>query len=54
MDTGYTRAYAAPGVELDSGALRIYADVAIPVHTNASGNQLMAPALFKLNASLHF
>jgi hypothetical protein len=53
-DTGYTRAYAAPGVEIDSGALRIYADVGVPVHTNASGNQLMAPVIFKLNVSLHF
>ena len=54
VDTGYTRAYAAPGVELDSGALRIYADVGVPVHTHANGNQLMAPVIFKLNVSLHF
>lgn len=53
-DTGYTRVFATPGVELDRGALRIYADVGLPVYTNASGNQLMAPVIFKLNVSWHF
>jgi len=53
-NTGYTRAYLAPGVELDAGRTRIYADVALPIYTNASGNQLMAAVLFKLNVSYHF
>jgi hypothetical protein len=53
-NTGYTRAYLTPGVEVDAGALRIYADVGFPVYTNASGNQLMAPVIFKLNVSVHF
>lgn len=54
VNTGYTRAYAVPGVELDAGPLRIYADIGLPVYTNASGNQLMAPAIFKLNAAYLF
>jgi hypothetical protein len=54
LDTGYTRAYVAPGIELDAGALRIYADIGLPVYTNASGNQLMAPVIFKLNVAWHF
>jgi hypothetical protein len=54
MNTGYTRAYVSPGVELDAGEWRIYADVGLPVYTNASGNQLMAAAIFKLNVSYHF
>jgi hypothetical protein len=53
-DTGYTRAYAAPGVELDAGEWRVNADVGLPIYTNASGNQLMARAIFKLNVSYHF
>lgn len=54
VNTGYTRAYAAPGVELDAGALRLYADVGVPIYTNSSGNQLMAPLIFKLNIAYHF
>ncbi|HXZ58873.1 MAG TPA: hypothetical protein VEG26_01735 [Steroidobacteraceae bacterium] len=54
VNTGYTRAYAAPGVELDVAEWRIYADVGLPFYTNASGNQLMAPAVFKVNVSYHF
>lgn len=54
VNTGYTRVYAVPGVELDAGALRIYADVGLPVYTNASGNQLMAAVIFKLNVAYHF
>jgi hypothetical protein len=53
-NTGYTRAFVAPGVELGVGRTRVYADVALPVYTNVSGNQLVAAALFKLNVSVHF
>jgi hypothetical protein len=54
LDTGYVRAYAAPGLEVDSGRARFYVDVALPLYTNASGNQLVASALFKLNVALSF
>jgi hypothetical protein len=54
VNSGYIRAFAAPGVELDAGAWRIYADVGLPFYTNSSGNQLMASAIFKLNVAYHF
>ncbi|HYL03784.1 MAG TPA: hypothetical protein VEU54_10255 [Steroidobacteraceae bacterium] len=54
QDSGYTRAFLTPGIELDTGNVRIYADVANAVYTNSSGNQLMARTLFKLNISAAF
>jgi len=54
VNTGYTRAYVSPGVELDAGRTRIYVDVALPVYTNVSGNQLVAPLLVTLNVGVHF
>ena len=54
VNTGYTRAFAAPGIELDAGALRLYADVGLPLYTNASGNQLVAPLIFKFNVAWRF
>ena len=53
-DTGYARVLVAPGLEVASGKLRIYADVALPVYTNARGNQLFANEMWKFNASYHF
>jgi hypothetical protein len=53
-DSGYTRAFVTPGLELDTGNARIYADVALPFYTNVSGNQLVATALYKLNLSFRF
>lgn len=53
-DSGYTRAFVTPGLELDAGGARFYADVALPVYTNVSGNQLVATALFKVNVSVSF
>jgi hypothetical protein len=54
LDTGYLRGYLAPGMQVDFGRVRLYAEMALPLYTNASGNQLMASALFKLNAAFHF
>lgn len=53
-ETGYTRVLASPGLELAVGKLRLYADVALPLYTNARGNQLFANEMWKLNASYHF
>ncbi|HYL01701.1 MAG TPA: hypothetical protein VEU78_10930 [Steroidobacteraceae bacterium] len=53
-DSGYTRAFVAPGLELDTGSTRWYAEVAQAVYTNASGNQLIARTLFKLSVSARF
>ena len=53
-DTGYSRILVAPGLEIASGKLRVYTDVAVPVYTNARGNQLFPNEMWKLNASYHF
>lgn len=53
-DTGYTRVLVSPGAELAWDNVRIYADVALPLYTNARGNQLFANEMWKINASYHF
>lgn len=41
-ETGYARVLVSPGMELERGKLRLYADVAVPLYTNARDNQLFA------------
>lgn len=53
-DLGYTRAFLAPGVEVDAGKARIYFDISHAIYTNVSGNQLVATNLFKLMVSVQF
>ena len=53
-NSGYTRALIAPGLELRHGLWRAYADVAIPLQQHVGGNQLVAPALYKLILSRAF
>ncbi len=53
-DSGYQRVLIAPGVEFNLQPVKIYADVAIPVYENVTGNQLIAPALFKVSVSYMF
>ncbi|MGB8693027.1 MAG: hypothetical protein WCD08_05910 [Steroidobacteraceae bacterium] len=53
-ETGYSRVLVSPGLELKMDKLSLYADVALPLYTNARGNQLFANAMWKLNASYHF
>ena len=52
-DSGYTRAFITPGVELNAGKTKIYADIGLPLYTNTSGNQLVATTLFRLNVSFN-
>jgi hypothetical protein len=52
-DTGYERVLISPGLELAKGEFRLYADVALPLYTNARGNQLFANEMWKLNVSYH-
>ena len=54
MDTGYSRLLVSPGMAVGKGKVRVYADVALPLYTNAHGNQLFANEMWKLNASDHF
>jgi hypothetical protein len=54
-DSGYTRLYVGPALELDAGSrTRIYAEVAQSVYSNMSGNQLVARTLFKVSVSVGF
>ena len=54
QDSGYSRAFVAPGVELEAGRTRWYADVSRAVYTNASGNQLIARTLLKVSVAVRF
>jgi len=53
-DTGYARVLVSPGIEVAGDKMRVYADVALPLYTNARGNQLFANELWKLNVGYHF
>ena len=53
-DSGYQRILLAPGIEFHLHPVKIYADVEIPVYQNMHGNQLVAPALFKVSVSYMF
>ena len=52
--SGYRRILLSPGIEFDIHPVSIYADVEIPVFQQVTGNQLTAPALFKVVMSYHF
>ena len=53
-DSGYQRVLLSPGLEFNFHPVKVYADVEIPVYQNMRGNQLVAPALFKVTASYMF
>jgi hypothetical protein len=60
-DTGFDRLMISPGVEFtyvldnpNNKAIRVYGDVEIPIYQRVNGNQLVAPALFKVIASYTF
>ncbi len=54
VSSGYQRVLLSPGIEFDIHPVSIYADVELPVFAHTTGNQLVAPALFKLIMSYHF
>jgi hypothetical protein len=53
-DTGYERVMISPGVEVSSGAWRLYGDVELPVQERFNGHQLAAPFLVKVVVSHGF
>ncbi len=53
-DSGYSRALIAPGIEFASGDWKLYGDVEVPVYQHLNGNQLAAPAAFKVILSRDF
>jgi hypothetical protein len=52
--SGYQRLLLSPGVEFHIHPFMIYGDVEIPVYQYMNGDQLVAPALFKLIVSYSF
>jgi hypothetical protein len=54
VNSGYERLMLSPGVEFHIHPVKIYADVEVPVFQNFTGNQLVAPVLFKVSVSYMF
>jgi hypothetical protein len=54
VNSGYERLLIAPGVELKAAAWKLYGDVEFPLYQRVNGNQLVAPALFKVIVSRSF
>ena len=52
--SGYQRVLLSPGLEIMAHPFMIYGDVEIPVWQNMRGNQLVAPALFKVVIAFSF
>lgn len=53
-DSGYQRVLLSPGIEFHLHPVKVYADAEIPVYQNMTGNQLVAPVLFKVSISYMF
>ena len=53
-DSGYRRILLSPGIEFDRHPWTVYADVELPVYEHVTGNQLVAPWLFKCILTYHF
>lgn len=53
-NTGNKRVVLAPGVQAALGKVSVFLDLGIPLYTSATGNQLVAPLLWKLNLGYHF
>ena len=53
-NTGYSRLLIAPGVEAKARAWTLYGDVEFPIYQRMNGDQLVAPALFKIVLSRSF
>ena len=53
-NSGYNRLLISPGVDIAVGAWQFYGDVELPLYRYNNGNQLVAPALFKVIVSRNF
>ena len=52
-NSGYTRLLISPGLQLDVHKVSLFFDIGVPLHTDTTGNQLVAPLLWKLNVGYH-
>jgi len=53
-NSGYQHILLSPGVEFHIHPVKFYADVELPVFQNVTGNQVVAPVLFKASVSFMF
>ena len=53
-NSGYQRILLSPGIEFHIHPVKLYADVELPVFQNVTGNQVVAPVLFKASLSFMF
>jgi hypothetical protein len=53
-NSGYGRLLISPGLQLATGAWKVYGDVEFPVYIHSNGNQLIARQLFKVVVSRRF
>ena len=53
-DSGYERILLSPGLELNMHPWMLYGDAEFPVYQHMTGNQLVAPVLFKVSLSFMF
>jgi hypothetical protein len=54
-ETGYQRLFIAPGIEVElSSNIQVSADIRIPLITNITGNQLVAPSLLNASVNISF
>ena len=53
-NSGYQRVLLSPGVEFHLHPVKLYADVELPVYQHVTGNQVVAPVLFKVSLSFMF
>lgn len=52
--SGYDRVLISPGFTISRDDVKLTGSVALPIYQHVNGNQLTAPALFKLNVSYNF
>jgi hypothetical protein len=52
--SGFGRLLVAPGLEFDLHPFRLYADVERPIYQRFNGDQVAAPALYKIEVSYMF
>ena len=52
--SGYQRLLLSPGIEFAMHPVKVYADAEFPVYQHFTGNQLAAPALFKVSFAWMF
>lgn len=53
-ESGYERVLVAPGIEFSHGPVKLYTDVSVPVYQHVTGDQLVAPVLYKAMVSYDF